>query len=602
PGIVTVNDDGVARGIAAGSTEIRHVATNADGRACEATVSVHVRRATIARIVVESTRKFLAVGESIDVVATAWDSSGALASDAIPVWKSSDARVASVDDGGRVTALAPGRLSVSAEVDGRDEQVEMVVVAAPLVSLKVSLSALQGIVGVPVSASAIAKDATGKVSPALQWSVLPPQHARISAAGELVPLRAGMLSVTASIPELPQDCVGILPGTRTASATFEVREPRVESIKLDRDSVVLRIGSKCRIGAQVAIEGQKSMQRAAVNWSSNNSAIVRVLDSGELEAVALGDCTVLATSGEAQATLAVLVKARRFAAISLRTRLSAAAGVVAMIIAVLAWPAVSRVFNRPNTHSAIDSGNAAALQPPAGTVKSANGNGKTDSVKAAEADRAATARPSGAQAEGRGSNTKADDVKQVRSTVDTVSQLAVRDRLAKAASDSIRKAQAKFKLDSVAALRNAEQRAATQRVAEQRAASDSTARADSLRRAGAAREGRGQLTTSDAPNMDDVRADVDRILQGFRTGSEGNAEVRKLLSDRRPSVDLVPASVAIVSEEQGRVHAKFEVRLSSFNGVGIPKTRTAQVTFDVAGRRGATEVRNVQIGPLTKIP
>ena len=597
PDVAAVEGNGVVRGLSAGTTEIRHYAANADGKMAEASIPVRVRRATIARLVIAPSRKSLAVGEAIDLVASAWDTTGLQAHDLVPVWTSSDTRIASVSARGQVTALAPGPVVVSAELDGRRERVAIQVVPAALISLTVSLSATQGIVGVPLRATATAKDATGSVTRQLRWTVEPPDRAQISAEGELVPLQPGMMIVTASIILLPEESVGTLPGVREGSAALEVREPRVESIKLDHDAITLRLGHRRRIVAQFAVEGQSRLQRGAVTWSSNNPAIVRVLESGEVEAIAIGESHLVATAGDARANLVVSVRASRFASVNRRALVVAAAGVATVVLAWIVWPTKSAVLTGPSTRPTTDSARAAVDEQQSARALLAENARKNDSVKRATTDSIARALAGDGRGSRNDSAKKADSVRQqARNTADGLAKASLLASAGKARADSSQRTQARA-ADSIAASRVAEQRAVAQRTA-----LDSAARADSARRATAARDGRGQPTASEAPSIDDVPTQVARIVDGMRDGSQGNAEIKKLLSDRRPTVDLVPSSVVIVSQEAGRIHAKFEVRVSSYNGVGIPKTRIAPVTFELAGRRGATEVRNVQFGPLAKTP
>ena len=598
PQIATVESNGVVRGLSAGTTEIRHYATNSDGKVVEATVPVQVRRASITRLTIVSSRQSLAVGEAIDLVASVWDTSGSQAHDRVPVWTSSDPRIASVNDRGRVTALTPGRVVVSAALDGHGERTAIVVTAAPLTSLTVSLSASQGIVGVPVRATAVASNAAGSVTPALQWTAEPPELARISADGELVPLRPGVVTVRAALTAPAEESVGLAPGVREASALLAVREARIESIQLDRDAITLVIGRKCRVAAQFAMEGQSSLRQGTVTWSSSNPAIVRVLDSGELEAVAVGECSVVATAGDVQAAIAVSVRAKRFASINRRAIVVAAAALAAVVFTWVAWPAISTVFAGAGTKPKTDSLPVAADVRPESTPVGGKAP-NVDSLKRAIAVSIAKAVAVNTKGTRNDSGKKADSVRnQARKSDDSIKALQLRGSAGKGKADSLQKARVRLTGDSIAALRSAEQRALAQRAAEQHVL-DSTARADSLRRAG--RESRAQAIAN-VPGIDDVRAQAERIVQEIREGSQGNADVRKLLSDRRPTVDLVPSSVVIVSEESGRLHAKFDVRMSSYNGVGIVKARSAQVTFELSGRRGAAEVRNVQIGPLTKTP
>ena len=121
PSVATIANDGTLTARKLGRAIISATCEGVRGQ-----VELHVVSARAHSVVVAAPSSPLRLGDSIALAATVYDGSGDII--ARPVtWRSSDARIAAVDRHGRVTAYAEGWAIVTAQSDGVDAPVEVVV-------------------------------------------------------------------------------------------------------------------------------------------------------------------------------------------------------------------------------------------------------------------------------------------------------------------------------------------------------------------------------------------------------------------------------------------------------------------------------------------
>jgi uncharacterized protein YjdB len=115
PSIASVSDNGVVTGVSAGRVDI---AATSEGKSGIATVTVVAlpARVTSVRIAPDNVSLFVAAGTSL--VATPYDSKGAVIGGRTVVWTTNNAAVAAISQTGRVTGLVPGTAVITAVIDG----------------------------------------------------------------------------------------------------------------------------------------------------------------------------------------------------------------------------------------------------------------------------------------------------------------------------------------------------------------------------------------------------------------------------------------------------------------------------------------------------
>jgi hypothetical protein len=162
-----------------------------------------------ARVTIDPDKAHLVVGQNLLLSAQSFSAAGDPRSDPAR-WRSSASRVASVSQDGLVTALAPGRATITARVEGAEKAITVDVVANTIASIEVSPATITAKQGDVVPFKPVVRDRAGRkldgISPA--WSMT--GRGQIDQDGSFVGYEAGKYVVTATV------------GSRTASAVVSL--------------------------------------------------------------------------------------------------------------------------------------------------------------------------------------------------------------------------------------------------------------------------------------------------------------------------------------------------------------------------------------------
>ena len=254
--VATVDETGTVTAVAAGEANVTASVKDADIAA-----STHIK------VVVTPTG--VVAPESIDLVTNGENTKDldaklvpADATDVKLAYESSDESVATVDETGKVTAVANGECTITTYVTAKTEDAE----ASEL--------------------SAVAVEA------------------------------ADSEEVDDSVATMPEDLAamdsafGVVPENLKAETKVTVTT-NVEGITLDKTEGVLTVGNTVTVTATVIPD---TATNASVTWTSSNKAIATVDSEGKITAVAPGTATITATSDsnpDASAAYAVTVQAKK---------------------------------------------------------------------------------------------------------------------------------------------------------------------------------------------------------------------------------------------------------------------------------------------------
>jgi len=114
PAVATVSQKGKVRAVAPGSAKITVKAEN--GKKATLTVQVTDKAKALKKVAIKGLPRVMAVGDSVAVSARL---SPAAATGVVVKWQSSNSAVLAVDAAGTVTALAPGRASITLRAGGK---------------------------------------------------------------------------------------------------------------------------------------------------------------------------------------------------------------------------------------------------------------------------------------------------------------------------------------------------------------------------------------------------------------------------------------------------------------------------------------------------
>ena len=257
--VATVDETGTVTAVAAGEANVTASVKDADIAA-----STHIK------VVVTPTG--VEAPESIDLVTNGENTKDldaklvpADATDVKLAYESSDESVATVDETGKVTAVANGECTITTYVTAKTEDAEASELSAVVVEA------------------------------------------------------ADSEEVDDSVATMPEDMAamdsafGVVPENLKAETKVTVTT-NVEGITLDKTEGVLTVGNTVTVTATVTPD---TATNASVTWTSSDEAIATVDSEGKITAVAPGTATITATSDsnpDANATYAVTVQAKKVVA------------------------------------------------------------------------------------------------------------------------------------------------------------------------------------------------------------------------------------------------------------------------------------------------
>ena len=287
--VATVDANGKVTAVAEGTATITAKAGNKSAT-CSVTVTKNV--VAVESVTLDKSSLELTEGETATLTATVKPDN---ATNKTVTWSSSNASIATVDQNGKVTAVAEGTATITAKAGEKTATctvaVKKNVVAVESITLdKSSLELTEGETATLV-ATVKPDNATNKT---VTWSSSNASVASVDANGTVTAVAEGTATITAKA------------GDKTATCTVTVKKSvvAVESVTLDITSTILNIGETLTLTATVKPDDATDK---TVTWSSSNSSVATVDANGKVTAVAQGTAIVTAKAGDKTATCTVIV-------------------------------------------------------------------------------------------------------------------------------------------------------------------------------------------------------------------------------------------------------------------------------------------------------
>ncbi len=294
PSVARVSSSGLVTGVAPGVATI-----SATSDTISATAMITVRAASVASLGLSPADTSLRVGESIVLQATLRDGSGGALAGRPERWVSSNERVATVTALGLITAIGPGRATITADARGRRASAAVTVTAPAQRQGPPAAVALVTVVpnqvtveaGETVQLSAALRDARGTplTGRPIRWSSADPGVAAVSAEGAVTGTGGGTTRITATSEGR----------SGTAGVTVPMPQPRpspVASIDITPQPGTLRVGATVQLRAIPRDALGNSLTGRPVQWSSSAPDIATITASGLVTAVGAGRAVLQATS------------------------------------------------------------------------------------------------------------------------------------------------------------------------------------------------------------------------------------------------------------------------------------------------------------------
>lgn len=232
-------------------------------------------------------------GDSFDLRAHAHSAEGPEIPAGEIQWMSADPSIAVVEDG-RVLAIAPGAVSITASAGAVQSSVILEVANPRPAHIEIERKALQITVGHHAALAATVMDRHGNALVLeVTWVSSDDQIATVSAAGKITGVRPGGAIITVQ-------CGGV-----EAHATVTVEPVRAESIELSRPPDLVLVADQFELTATpVGDWGDQPLPPVA--WSSSDPTVATV-GEGRVQAVSAGTVTITASADEAMAEVHLVV-------------------------------------------------------------------------------------------------------------------------------------------------------------------------------------------------------------------------------------------------------------------------------------------------------
>lgn len=278
PSIARVNANGRVTAVSEGEATI--TVTTVDGnKTATGTVTVLAQVIPVSSVTVSPETLLMAPGETATVTASI---EPANASDKTVTWSTSDASVATVNDG-VVTAVGVGSATITASCGGKEATCAVTVSGdvIPVTGISVEPATLELIEGRSATLSAIVEPANA-TNKEVTWSSSNTGAATVDANGQVTGVAKGTATITATCGEF------------TASCAVTVKSfVHVSSVSVTPDSLGVSKGGTATITAKVLPDNATDK---AVTWSSSDETIATVDANGKVTGVETGEAQITVTA------------------------------------------------------------------------------------------------------------------------------------------------------------------------------------------------------------------------------------------------------------------------------------------------------------------
>ena len=289
--VVTINNNGVATAVAAGSATIRATGNGVSSASVPITVTV----AAVANVTVSpSSTQELMIGEMVTFTATARTAGGATRGDVSISWASSDTSVVSITSSGVATAVGAGTAMVRATAEGiTSSPVTINVAELPppepviaTVTVDPSEAMIETDATQQFSAKALTSDGMEIPDVEFMWSSSDDMVATVDADGLATGVGSGEAMITATADSV------------SGMAMLTVTEPPsvVDRVAVEPESATIEEGETQRFIATAYDSDDAVITGTTFRWRSSNPLTAIIDTTGLATAVNAGSTTITATA------------------------------------------------------------------------------------------------------------------------------------------------------------------------------------------------------------------------------------------------------------------------------------------------------------------
>ena len=292
PGVATVSTTGLVTAVAAGTTTITVTVGAASG-----TANITVSLAPVGSLTISPSSATLVTGGTTTLSVVARDAANNVLTGRVVTFTSSAPGVASVGNGGVVTAVSAGTATITATSEGVSATANITVTIPAVASVTASTPSTALNLGGTMQASAVVKDGSNNVltGRTVTWISSRPAVATISGSGLITALSTGTVTFTATSEGVSGD------------VAVTVQLP-VASISLSLISIQLIPTNTASPTVTMRAADNSILTGRPVAWSSSAPSVASVNSTtGVITAVAVGTATITATVDGVSANMSVKV-------------------------------------------------------------------------------------------------------------------------------------------------------------------------------------------------------------------------------------------------------------------------------------------------------
>ena len=278
--VAKVDATGKVTGVAEGEATIT-VKTKDGGKTATCKVTVTPKEVPVEEVAFEEATVTVTEGESA-TVSVSFTPAGA--TNKAVTYKSSDESVATVDAEGNVSALKPGKatITVTTEDGGKTATCEVTVEKAPVKVTGVTLNYKERTITIGNAGTLIAtvqpEDAANKK---VTWSSSDESIVKVGQDGAVTPRKEGTATITVTTED------GGFTATCEVTATAKVIA--VSGVKLDKTSLTLTTGKTEQLKAIISPSNATNTE---VTWTSSKPSVATVDAAGNVKGIAAGSATI----------------------------------------------------------------------------------------------------------------------------------------------------------------------------------------------------------------------------------------------------------------------------------------------------------------------
>lgn len=303
PNVATVSQTGLVTAVNAGVARITASVGSVSG-----TSTVTVTAVPVASLTISPNGGSIAVGARLQLTATAKDAAGVTLPNRQVTWISGATSIATVTQAGLVTAIGPGSATIFAASEGIAAQVNVTVSNIAVAAVRVTPATGSMQQGQSIQLAATALDANNNVLTGrnVAWSSSNETIASVSSTGRVLGVTPGTATITATIDGV------------TGTGQYSVSQVPIGAITLAPATATVLPGATVTLTP--SLTGTNGLPQSTVGrtiiWSSSNTAIATVNQSGVVTGVAQGNAVITATTEGVSATSSITVSSTPIATIT----------------------------------------------------------------------------------------------------------------------------------------------------------------------------------------------------------------------------------------------------------------------------------------------